>query len=112
MKNYSIDVYQMLIIKNYNNYIFIKFDEYCKFNNIIIINIFAHSFHLLQLLNVGLYLFLKFIYNYQINLFICIFINYIIKIKIFIAYLVTHNVVFIKKILKKDSKALEFYFKI
>ena len=85
----------MLIIDNYNNYIFIKFNEYCKFNNIIIVNIFAHSFHLLQLLNVGLYLFLKFVYNYQIDFFINIFINYIIKITFFITYLEMHNVVFI-----------------
>ena len=58
----------MLIIDDHNSYIFIKFNEYCKFNNIIIINMFAYSFHLLQLLNVGLYLFLKFTYNCQINL--------------------------------------------
>ena len=102
----------MLIINNHNNYIFIRFNEYCKFNNIIIINIFIHSSHLLQLLNVGLYLFLKFVYGYQISFFICIFNNYIIKIEFFIAYLVIHNAVFTKKILKKDLKALEFYFKI
>ena len=57
IKNHSINVYQMLIIDGHNNHIFAKFNEYCKFNNIVIINMFAHSFHLLQLLNVGLYLF-------------------------------------------------------
>ena len=100
----------MLLINNYDNHIFIKFNEYCKFNNIIIINIFAHSSHLLQLLNVGLYIFLKFAYSHQINFFICIFINYIIKIEFFITYLIIHNVVFTKKILKKNSKVLEFHF--
>ena len=100
----------MLIIDNYNNHIFIKFNEYCKFNNIIIINIFAHLFHLLQLLNVGLYLFLKLAYGCQINFFIYTFINYIIKIKFFIVYLTAHNAIFTKKKLKKDSKALEFHF--
>ena len=102
----------MLIIDGYNSHIFIKFNEYCKFNNNIIINMFAYSFHLLQLLNVGLYLFLKFVYGHQINFFICIFINYIIKVEFFIIYLVMHNAVFIKKILKKDSEVLEFYLKI
>ena len=105
-------MYQILIIDNHNNHIFIKFNEYYKFNNIITINMSAYSFHLLQLLNVGLYLFLKFAYNYQINLFIYIFINYIIKIEFFITYLITHNVIFTKKILKENSKALEFHFRI
>ena len=44
--------------------------------------------------------------------FICIFINYIIKIEFSIAYLVMHNVIFIKKNIKKNSKMLEFYFEI
>ena len=102
----------MLIIDNHNNYIFIKFNEYCKFNNIIIINMFAYSFHLLQLLNVGLYLFLKFAYNCQINLFIYIFINHIIKIEFFIIYLITHNAIFKKKNIKKNPEVLEFHFEI
>ena len=54
----------MLIIDDHNNYIFIKFDNYCKFNKIVIVNMFIYSFHLLQLLDVGLYLFLKFVYDY------------------------------------------------
>ena len=98
----------MLIINNHNSHIFIKFNEYCKFNNIIIINIFAHSFHLLQSLNVKLYSFLKFAYGHQINFFIYIFINYIIKIEIFITYSITHNAVFIKKDIKKIQKYWNF----
>ena len=96
----------MLIINNYNNYIFIELNEYCKFNNIIIINIFAYSFHLLQPLNVKLYLFLKFVYNCQINFFIHIFFNHIIKIKFFIANLITQNAIFIKKNIKKGFKSI------
>ena len=42
---------------------FVEFNDYCKFNKIIIVNMLMHSFHLLQLLDVGLYLFLKFVYN-------------------------------------------------
>ena len=53
----------MLIIDNYDNHMFIKFDNYCKFNKIVIVNIFVHSFHLLQLLDIKLYLFLKLMYN-------------------------------------------------
>ena len=63
MKNYFTDVYQILIIDGHNSYIFAEFNEYCKFNNIITINMLVYSFHLLQLLNLGLYLLLKFVYN-------------------------------------------------
>ena len=54
----------MLIIDNHDSYMFVKFNNYCKFNKIVIVNMFIYSFHLLQLLDVGLYLFLKFIYNH------------------------------------------------
>ena len=94
----------MLIINNHNNHIFTKFNEYCKFNNIIIINMFAYLFHLLQSLNITLYLFLKSAYNCQISFFICTFINHIIKIEFFIAYLITHNAVFTKKNIKRRFK--------
>ena len=70
MKNYFINAYQMLIIDNHNNHISIKFNNYYKFNKIVIINMLTHSFHLLQSLDVGLYSFLKPAYNHQINFFI------------------------------------------
>ena len=100
----------MLIINNHESHIFIEFDEYCKFNKIVIVNMFVHSFHLLQLLNVGLYSFLKFVYGHQINFFIQIFINYIIKTEFFIAYLIMHNVVFIKKNIKIRFKSANILF--
>ena len=70
IKSCSTGVYRILIIDSYRSYISVEFDDYCKFNNIIIINIPAHSSHLLQLLDVGIFLFLKATYNHQINLFI------------------------------------------
>ena len=54
----------MLIIDSHDSYISTKFNDYCKFNKIVIVNMSIHSFHLLQLLDVGLYLLLKFAYNY------------------------------------------------
>ena len=60
--------------------------------------------HLLQLLNIELYSPLKPAYNYQINLFIRIFINYITKIEFFIIYLAAHNAVFTKKNIKIEFK--------
>ena len=54
----------MLIINSHENYIFIEFNKYCKFNKIVIINMFAHSFHLLQPLDIRLYSFLKLAYGH------------------------------------------------
>ena len=90
----------------------IEFDNYCKLNNIVIVNMPAYSSHLLQLLNIGIFLFLKAVYNHQINLFIQASINHIIKLEFFIIYLTAHNKIFIKKISKKLSKKQIFYLKI
>ena len=95
----------MLIINNYDSYMSAKFNDYCKFNKIIIINMFTHSFHLLQPLDVKLYSFLKPAYNHQINLSIQTSINHITKTKFFIVYLATHNTIFIKKNIKTKFKS-------
>ena len=100
----------MLIIDGHENHIFIKFDKYCKFNKIVIVSMFVHSFHLLQLLNIGLYLFLKFVYGCQINFFIQVSINHITKTEFFIAYLVAHNAVFIEKNIKTRFKSAGILF--
>ena len=88
----------------------IKFNNYCKFNKIVIVNMLTYSFHLLQLLDVGLYSFLKLAYNYQINLFIQVSINYITKIKFFIVYLAVHNTIFIEKNIKTKFKSIRILF--
>ena len=54
----------MLIIDSHESHIFAEFDEYCKVNNIVTVNILVHSSHLLQLLNIELYSSLKPTYNY------------------------------------------------
>ena len=104
IKNHFTNAYWMLIINSHKNHIFTKFNKYCKFNKIIIVNIFAHSFHLLQPLNVGLYSFLKLAYSCQINFFIQVSINHITKTEFFIAYLVAHNAIFIEKNIKAKFK--------
>ena len=70
IKSRSTGAYQILIIDNHRSHIFIEFDDYYKFNNIIIISMPAHLSHLLQLLDVGIFSSLKAAYGHQINLFI------------------------------------------
>ena len=79
----------------------VEFDDYCKLNNIIIISMSAHLSHLLQLLDVGIFSFLKAAYGHQINLFIQASINHIIKLEFFIMYLTAHDKIFIKKNIKR-----------
>ena len=100
IKSCFTGVYWMLIIDSHRSHMFIKFDDYCKLNNIIIVNMPVYSSHLLQLLGVGIFLFLKVVYGYQINLFIRAFINHIIKLEFFIVYLVVCDKIFIEKNIK------------
>ena len=64
----------------------------------------AHSFYILQPLNITLYSPLKRAYDYQINFFIRVSINYITKSKFFIAYLVIYNIIFTKKNMKAEFR--------
>ena len=100
-KNRSTGAYRILIINNHRNHISIKFDDYYKLNNIITISMSTHSSHLLQPLDVRIFSPLKTAYDHQINLFIQTSINHITKLEFFIAYLIAHNKIFIKKNIKK-----------
>ena len=64
IKSHSTGAYQMLIIDGHRSHMSIKFDDYCKFNNIIIVSMSAYLSYLLQLLDVGIFLFLKAVYNH------------------------------------------------
>ena len=100
-KSRSTDTYRMLIINDHRSHMFIKFDDYCKLNNIIIVSMPAYLSHLLQLLDVGIFSFLKAAYGHQINLFIWASINYIIKLEFFVVYLAVRNKIFIEKNIKE-----------
>ena len=82
----------------------VKFDNYYKLNNIITVSMSAHSSHLLQPLDIKIFLFLKAVYSHQINLFIWISINHIIKLEFFIVYLTARNKIFTEKNIKKVFK--------
>ena len=100
----------MLIINSHENYISTEFDEYCKINNIVTVNIPVYLSHLLQPLDVGLYSSLKPAYGYQINFFIRVSINHITKAEFFIIYLAAHNAVFTKKNIKTGFRGAGILF--
>ena len=64
IKNCFIGVYWMLIIDDHRSHMSVKFDDYCKFNNIIIVSMSAHLSHLLQLLDIRIFSFLKAVYGH------------------------------------------------
>ncbi|KAI3390340.1 hypothetical protein diail_10021, partial [Diaporthe ilicicola] len=63
----------------------------------------------LILLNIILFLLLKYIYNNKINLFIRVLINYIIKSKFFIIFKIAYNKVFIKENIKARFKRARIF---
>jgi hypothetical protein len=94
----------MLILDRHKSYILAEFKQYYKENNIISINIPLHLSHLLQLLDITLFLPLKHIYGDKINLFIQALINYITKSKFFITFKAAYDKVFTKKNIKAGFK--------
>ena len=64
IKSCSIGAYWMLIIDGYRSYMSVEFDDYYKFNNIITVNMSVYLSHLLQSLDVEIFLFLKTAYGH------------------------------------------------
>jgi hypothetical protein len=65
---------------------FVKFDEYCKNYNIIVISPSSHSFHLIQLFNIIYFKVLMYNRKYELDVFIKAHITYIIKTGLFITF--------------------------
>ena len=70
---------QFLILDDYNSHCFIKFDDYCKEMDIIILCILFHSFHILQPLDVKCFGPLKAVYGKKIKKMMWIHFMHIIK---------------------------------
>lgn len=85
-KNRKKGKYQILILNKYKNYKSKAFQVYYKKNNIIYLYLLLHSNHLIQLFDIDCFNNLKYSYNNQINRFIKIYINHILKIEFFIAF--------------------------
>lgn len=76
----------MLILDGYESYISAPFEEFCRENNIVFICLPFYFLHFTQLLDVGLFSWLKRIYGWKISTFIRGFINYITKIEFFLVF--------------------------
>ena len=81
----------MLVLDGYKSHESAEFQEYCKTHNIITLGLPPHSSHLTQLLNIRYFSILKRAYGRQIKTFIKAYINYIIKVKFFLAFIVVYK---------------------
>ena len=101
IKNQRKSKYRILILNKHESHKSIPFQNYCKKNNIKYIYLLLHSNHLTQLLDMGYFSNLKCLYNNQIDRFIKIYINYILKIEFFIIF----KIIYKKSIIFQNIKS-------
>jgi hypothetical protein len=89
--------YQMLVLDGHESHQSVKFEEFCKTNNIITICLPAHSSYLTQLLNISCFSLLKKAYSKKIRLFIQVHINHITKVEFFLAFHAAYNAAMTKE---------------
>jgi hypothetical protein len=83
--------YRLLILDGHESHHSVKFEGYCKENNIITLCMPSHASHLLQPLDVGCFGPLKKAYGQEIEHLIRCFINHITKTKFFPAFHTAHQ---------------------
>ena len=76
----------MLILNKHKSYKSAEFQEYYKTHNIITLYLSPHSSYLTQPLDIRCFSILKRAYSFQIKTFIKAYINYITKVKFFLAF--------------------------
>ncbi|ELQ41143.1 hypothetical protein OOU_Y34scaffold00300g4 [Pyricularia oryzae Y34] len=91
-KSRTKGAYRMLVLDGHGSHQSPELEGYCKNNNIIPICLPAHSSHLTQPLDVGVFGVLKRAYGQEINNFIRAHINNISKVEFFLAFVAAYEV--------------------
>ena len=94
---YTKGLYRILVLNRYKNYKSAEFQEYYKIYNIIILGLPSYLFYLTQLFDIRYFSILKQVYSWQIKIFIKAYINYITKIKFFLAFIIIYKELMIIK---------------
>ena len=94
IKGYTVSMYCLLILDGYKSHDSLDFRLYCKENKIITICIPVYLLHLLQLLDVGCFLFIKKAYGGQIENLMHIYINHITKTEFLLAFKAVFDALF------------------
>lgn len=90
----------MILLDGHESHLSIKFETFCKENNIITICLPAHSSHLTQPLDVGCFSVLKRAYSREVKHFIKSHINYITKVEFLLAFKAAHFIAMTKDNIK------------
>ncbi len=85
------------MLDGYNNHHLYEFEYYYKKNNIVIFCISFHLFHLFQLFDIKCFNMLKQLYSKEVENFIWLYINYIIKLDFFAYFYITFFTIFDKE---------------
>jgi hypothetical protein len=85
-KKRTVGQYCLLIIDGHKSYHLLKFQQYCKENNIVSLCMPPHSSHILQPLDVGCFLSMKIAYGHQAENLMRNRINYITKLKFMLCF--------------------------
>jgi hypothetical protein len=83
--------YRILVLDRHKSYKSAEFQEYYKAYNIITLGLLPYSSYLTQLFDIRCFSILKQAYGRQIEIFIKTYINYITKIKFFLAFTVVYK---------------------
>ena len=93
-----------MILNKHENYYSNKFKQYCKDNNIITFYMPVHSFHFLQLFNVGCFSLMKKVYGAEIKHLIWVHITHITKEDFFLVFKKMFNATIIESNIKGSFK--------
>jgi hypothetical protein len=90
-KGRTVGLHQLLILDSHESHNSLKFQQYCKENNIITLCMPLHLSHLLQSLDVGCFLPLKKAYGHQAEILMCNRINHITKLEFLPCFVAAFN---------------------
>ena len=96
-----------MILNGYSNYLISQFDRICAENNIILSYISLYLSHLFQLLDIGYFAVLKYIYSHFINNLTRTGYNYINKLDFLVDYLYTKIEAFQPNIVQNSFAATD-----
>jgi hypothetical protein len=80
----------MIVLDGHKSHLSTKFEKYYQKNNIIILYLLIYSLYIIQLLDIGYFSILKRVYNWEFEIFIRGYIDYITKLEFFIVFKVAY----------------------
>ncbi len=96
----------MIVFDGYKNHLFTQFEQFYKEKNIVILHLPIYSLYFIQPLDVDCFNVLKCSYGKEIESFIKVYINYIIKFEFFIMFKAAHLTTITSKNIKVEFRGV------